>query len=155
MASFRFQFVRADDLASEAIAWYSDGEFSHVDMVLDDGTLLGARINGGVLIRPQGYTVWQKQVIIEVPCTPLQKAVALEFANAQVGKPYDRTAIFAFVAARDWREPDAWFCSELGAATGEHGGFWPQLTSSVNRITPVGLALVCSATPGRTITVLK
>lgn len=157
----RYQFVRADEFASNMIAYYSDGDFSHVDLVLDDGRLLGARMDSvggagpGVQIRTPDYVSWSKKVVIDVPCTAEQKIAALNFAMKQIGLPYDQEAILAFVAARDWRKPDSWFCSELGAAIGETGALWPALYSPANKITPVGLALVCSAVQGRIITVLK
>ncbi len=61
----------------------------------------------------------------------------LAFAHAQVGKPYDYTAIAGFLARRDWREDDSWFCSELQAAAFE-AGRRPLLnpTISINRISP-------------------
>lgn len=157
----RYQFVRADDVLSDLIAVAGAGDFSHVDLLLDDDTLLGARhdaVGGkppGVQIRTRNYASWSKQVIIAVPCTTLQKATALNFATAQIGRPYDIVAILGFVAGRNWRDPAAWFCSELGAATGEHGGLWPQLYSPANKIEPVPLSLVCSAVQGRQILVIK
>lgn len=151
----RFQFVRSDDCVSDAIAWFSAGKFSHVDMVLDNGDLLGSRFRGGVLVRKPGYAPWSKCVTIDVPCTALQKAVAVAFAEDQLGKPYDKLAIVGFVVGRSWRDTDAWFCSELAAAAGEKAGLWPPLYSPANRITPAAFALVCSAVPGRIIKVLK
>ena len=158
---FRYQFVRANDFASDAIAIYSDGAFSHVDILLDDGRLLGARSDckggapAGVQIRTPDYASWSKQVIIALPCTLEQKQRALDFATLQLGKPYDPLAIVAFVAAKDWRLENAWFCSELGARVGEVGALWSELYSPANHITPVGLALVASSQVGRVITVVK
>ena len=160
-ASLRFQLSRQADLASDLIALVGAGDFSHGDLVLDDGRLLGARndaVGGapsGVQIRTPGYARWEKQVIFEVPCTPLQKAVATDFAMKQIGLPYDREAILAFVVGRNWREPGAWFCTELLAASGEHGGLWHGLYSPDNKIAPNAFALMCSATTGCKITVIR
>ena len=64
---------------------------------------------------------------------------------AQVGKPYDETAILAFALNRDWRETDAWFCSELAAAALEAAGVFPyKLAASENKITPEDLFLAVS-----------
>lgn len=151
----RFQFVRSDDCISDAIAWFSAGKFSHVDIVLDDGTLLGARSSGGVLIRAADYGKWSRRVAIDVPCTALQKQAVTDYARDQLGKPYDRLAIVGFLLGKSWRDTDAWFCSELAAAAGERGGLWPPLYSPANRITPAAFALMCSAIAGRVITVFK
>ena len=152
---FRYQFVRLDDCVSKAIAWFSAGHFSHVDIVLDDGRLLGARSDGGVQIRAAGYRKWTKCVAIDIPCTQAQKDTAIAFASAEIGKPYDHLAIWGFVLNRSWRDTEAWFCSELAAQSGEQAAFWPHLYSPVNHITPAAFALVCSAVPGRVITTLK
>lgn len=161
MELFRFQFVRADDLASDAIALVGAGDFSHVDILLDDGSCLGARSDSvggappGVQIRTAGYAKWPKQVIIEIPCTAEQKRTALDFAHSKIGEPYDKIAILAFVIGTDWHDAHAEICSEFGAQVGQAGGFWPELYSPASRISPSALALVCSAVPGRHITVLK
>jgi len=157
-----FQFVRGADLTSKILGWFGAGDFSHVDIVLDSGFLLGARsdsIGGrppGVQIRPPGYDPkWQKQVIIRVPCDPLQKVAADAFAYAQVGKAYDKLAIIGFAVGRDWRDPSDWFCSELGARYGEVGGVWSGLLTPENKIEPSPLAMMASGMPGRTIQVIK
>lgn len=161
MAFFRYQFSRQAGLVSDLIALGGAGDFSHVDIVLKDGTLLGARsdkvggLPAGVHVRPADYTKWSRQVFINVPCTPRQRMRALEFAVAQIGKPYDKLAIVGFLVGRNWRDEDSWFCSELGARVGEVGGFFEEMFSPANKIAPVALSLVASAAPGRAITVVK
>jgi hypothetical protein len=162
-AYLRFQFVRQADLASDLIALVGAGQFSHVDISLDDYSLLGARSDSvggkppGVQIRPANYDVdvWTHQVLISVPCTVEGKAAALAFVNAQVGKGYDKLAIAGFVVGRNWRDESEWFCSELGARYGEVAGAFAEMFAPDNKIAPNALALVCSAVPGRAITVLK
>ena len=64
----------------------------------------------------------------------------------QIGKPYDTTAIAAFVTGRNWRDPGSWFCSELACAALERAGIFPgELVSPANKVTPAALLLVCSA----------
>lgn len=55
---------------------------------------------------------------IEVPDLEASK----EFAFAQVGKPYDWTAIFGLVFRNSWEEEDSWYCAELAEATIKAGG---------------------------------
>ncbi len=94
----RLQFVCGDDLSSDVIAWFSAGHFSHVDALLDDGRLLGARSDfvggkpAGVQIRPADYSKWSRRVIFTLPATPQQEAAYLNFLYGQIGKPYDKTA---------------------------------------------------------------
>lgn len=152
----KLQFVCEASLSSEAIAWFSQGHFSHVDAILPDGTLLGARndkVGGkpsGVQIRPQGYANFSTKVVMSIPAVPSQEALFYAFLTAQVGKPYDTKAIWAFVANRDWRQTDSWICSELQSAAGEAAGITPQLYLAANKITPVGCALAYSAVGGTT-----
>lgn len=155
--SITLQFVCEDALSSKAIAWFGAGHFSHVDCVLPDGTLLGARndVTGGkpvgVQIRPPGYDKFSTLVQIEVPCTEAQAKKYYAFLNAQLGKPYDSEAIYAFVVDRDWREPDSWICSELQSAAGEASGILTPLYLDTDKITPVACALVFSAVGGKVV----
>ena len=141
----RYQLVTGTGLSSKAIAWFSGGTFSHVDAVLPDGSLLGARLDTGVSVKPPFYERWSKRVVFSLPVSPEQDRRWLDFLMSQLGKPYDKTAIWGFAAGRDWREEDSWFCSELGAAALEIAGGCPVLYTPANKITPSGLATVLSA----------
>lgn len=59
-----------------------------------------------------------------------------EAAASQVGKPYDKTALFGLPFHRDWQENDAWFCSELLAWAFNEGGTPLFNVESIHRITP-------------------
>jgi uncharacterized protein YycO len=150
----QLQFVCEDQISSQAIAWFSQGHFSHVDAVMTDGSLLGARndkVGGkppGVQIRPADYVRFSTKVVMIVPATPAQTAAFYGFLGTQVGKPYDSSAIWAFVVNRDWRGPNSWICSELQSAAGEAAGITPKLYLAANKITPVGCALAFSAVGG-------
>jgi uncharacterized protein YycO len=141
-------------LSSRAIAWFSAGHFSHVDAVLPDGRLLGARddhVGGqppGVRIRPPNYVKWSRRVVMKVPASAEQTYKFYAFLRDQLGKPYDSEAIWAFAFNRDWRAPDSWICSELQSAAGEYSGLMPRLYLAANKITPVACALAFSAVGG-------
>jgi uncharacterized protein YycO len=151
MGAITMQFAGSSSLTSRLIQWYDHGEFAHVDTVLPDGTLLGARDDvmdgcpAGVQIRPadyqQGYTLKR----VTLPCTDAQQKAYYDFVTAQIGKPYDSTAIAAFAVGRDWRTPDSWFCSELCAAALEESGVVPPLSAPCNKIAPDDLLLLLSA----------
>lgn len=152
----RLQFVGAGDLGSDAIKWFTQGEVSHVDIVLSDGRLLGSRddiINGikkGVQIRPPGYANWKIVVPVSLPCPQDMEKNFYQFAMAEIGKPYDEMGIAAFVfgsiIGRDWRDDSAWFCSEyVGAMLEKCGYFATPLATPTNKLAPSGLLLACSA----------
>jgi len=149
------QFARGQGIGGKLIEWFDHGRYAHVDVVMEDGTLLGARndsmesdgvqIPAGVRIRPRSYLdgVEKLQVYIPVPRPVSEKFYS--FCLAQVGKDYDTTAIAGFVAGRDWSEPDSWFCSELVAAGLMESGFIHKLAAPANKIAPDDLLLVVSA----------
>lgn len=152
------QFVGSDSLSSRFIELKGGGPYSHVDIVLPDETLLGARddvVGGqpsGVHIRPAGYETWERVARVHVECTEEQAAIAYAYAKAQLGKPYDSTAILAFIFNRDWKEEDSWFCSELAIATIRFLFKYPPATS-VNKIDPC-MAFALASTLGA-FTVIK
>lgn len=154
MKPILFQFVCEKAISSQVIAWFSTGHFSHVDAVLDDGSLLGARSDrvggrpAGVQIRPPNYISFSLRVVMAIPATDSLNAAFYAFLRSQVGKPYDSEAIWAFLFNRNWRETDSWICSELQAAGLEQAGVTPRLYLAANKITPVSLALAISAVGG-------
>lgn len=152
MGAITLQFVANNSLGSRLIKWFDHGAYSHVDSVLEDGSLLGARsgkidgIAAGVQVRSAYYVArygFVKRVRLE---TSNEVAASYyEFVRAQIGKPYDMTAIWGFVAGRDWMEDDAWFCSELVVAGLVCSRLLPHKPSApCNKIAPDGALLICS-----------
>jgi hypothetical protein len=142
------RFVTCNDPISAAIraGEYGFG-YSHTEAVMPDGTLLGAHYDGGVQARPKGYDAgtMQRELIVSLPTDATTEQKFLDFLRAQLGKPYDVEAIAALVAERDWRKPDAWFCSELQAAALEAAGYMLPLAADVAKITPRDLLILLSA----------
>jgi hypothetical protein len=139
------QFVTGGDLSSIAIEWFEHGEYSHVDCVMPDGMLCGARMVGGVAIRPADYLGSATTKRIAIPTTAGQEADYYAFLLAQVGKPYDMSDIFGFVSGRDWRQDDKWICSELQGAACETAKIFPwPLSTPTNKLTPSDLELALS-----------
>jgi hypothetical protein len=141
------QFAAEDGWPSRLIEFYGHGAFSHVDAVLPDGNLLGARLMGGVAIRKDGYAHFARtrRIDLDALATPAQAEAFYAFLTRQVGKPYDSWAIAGFVSGRDWRADDKWFCSELAAAALEAAGIIRRLLTPANKLTPPDLLLVLSA----------
>jgi hypothetical protein len=68
MGAITLQFVTCSDPGSWAIRTFQRGWCSHVDSVMDDGRLLGARPDAGVAgvqIRPPNYQKFVRQL---APC---------------------------------------------------------------------------------------
>jgi hypothetical protein len=122
----RLQFVLGKALSSRLIAWYGQGYggYSHVDAVLSDGSLLGARSDritvkdghtypAGVQIRPQGYERWVVRTTVELPCDPLLTIRWEHYLRDQVGEPYDKQAIVGFLLGQRAHAKGHWICSAL------------------------------------------
>lgn len=139
------QFAAEDGITAEAIKLYERGWPSHVDAIMPDGSLLGARIENGVAIRKPGYVKFARTELIRLPAGEGIASVFYGFLRQQLGKPYDVKAIIAFALPRDWRDPRAWFCSELIAAALEQSCFFPhRLSSPANEVTPRDLMFAVS-----------
>jgi hypothetical protein len=151
MGQIVMQFAGSSSVTSQLIEWFDHGEYAHVDTVMPDGLLLGARNDvmagypAGVQLRGPDYQQGYSFKRVALPCTDAQQKAYYDFVLAQVGKPYDSKAIAAFVVGRNWRAPDSWFCSELCAAGLEASGVVPPLSAPVNKIAPDDLLLILSA----------
>ena len=152
MSAIVLQFVGASGASSELIEWFSQGVVSHVDAVLPNGWLVGARddeVGGkpsGVQVRPPGYATWSRIVRVTLAASDFMVKSFYDLVLGEVGKPYDETAIATFAAGREWRDADAWFCSELQGAMLERCGYFASpLATPANKLTPAGLLLACSA----------
>jgi len=131
--------------------------FSHVDIELPDGSLLGssdspkARVIAGnprgVAIRPNNYENYgyRRRMIIQT-----DKADAIiAAAKSQLGKPFDNSALKGFLSdalpgQRDWRDTLSWFCSELIMWAFETAGYWNTILSvwPKDRISPPDMLMI-------------
>jgi hypothetical protein len=131
--------------------------FSHVDMVLKDGNLLGANddinapvIHGnprGVAVRPPNYQKfsYRRQAIIETDRADDIRRIW----STQLGKDYDGSSLWdmisdKFPGSRDWRLDSHWFCSEGIMWAMETGYFWgpPPILWPKNRVSPTDLLMM-------------
>ena len=138
--------------------------FSHMDFVLDDGSLLGSSNMGigspvikgnpcGVAIRPPDYQKpWglRRRMILNTDRADDIIAMAL----TQLGKPFDNSAIFTFMSkwtprpARNWHIDDAWFCAEYCTWAEETGGYWKRrLIWPKDRVSPTDNLLLFVTDP--------
>lgn len=129
------QFSRKRDPFSALIRWFTWSQYSHVDLVLPDGRLLGATALRGVDIRePEDFEA-VKRFTVDAPTD------VLKLASLQVGKPYDWPGIFGIVGRHDWQDPSRWFCSELVAWAFQSAGVPLLRGDRSHRITPRDLLL--------------
>ena len=144
--TIELSFVCEDTFGSKLIQWFTHSDFSHVDIIDEDGYRVGARMDG-VWTRKKDYTIFTRDERIIVPC--LNKEVAWNWLSQQIGKPYDKEGLlrsFLFNAGRsvEWRDEGQWWCSELGMAFLEEALGW-ECNCPASRISPNDLYLFAGA----------
>ena len=143
------RFVAENDFGSRLIRYFSHGWCSHVDVVWEPGKwLLGARLQGGVQIRPWDYRCFSRAATVTLPTSDCQDELCREFWEQQIDKPYDFLAIAAFAFDRKWRMGNRWYCSELAMRPFEpdiSGFFQFMLSTPSHRLTPPDGLLIASA----------
>jgi hypothetical protein len=141
----RLQFAAEGGFSSRLIGLYDHGWCSHVDAVLADGSLVGARIRGGVLRRLPGYAPFIRTLRVDIDVSKETSGRFYEILRGEMDKPYDWRAIVAFAVDRDWRCQDSWMCSELITSCLERAGYFSfPPVNAANRITPGDLMLMLS-----------
>ena len=127
-------FTTQNSILSAAIRTFEGSEYSHCAVILPGDRVIEATWNTGV--RERGLESMKQDAVrfllfdIALP----NEQAAIDFATAQLGKKYDKTAIFGFPFMRDWEETDTWYCSELVAASLEQGGFPLAGASAYHRV---------------------
>jgi len=129
MAEIKLRFVTESDPVSGMIRFFTDFPYSHVEFVLDadwepylkdcpmptlavgDYGALGARLNGGIRIRPSDYAKFTAIELVIVECTDAQKAAVMKDAVSSIGSGYDVIDICGIVFKQNWHEKFHEICS--------------------------------------------
>jgi hypothetical protein len=153
MAEIHIQYSTSPAFASDVIRRLCHSDFSHIDIVLNSAEehgLLGVSGEdrsvgdpGGVRIRPRPPWAYQGTPKV-AKLRRVSNTVYDDFmrvAHGQIGKPFDHNALWGFLRDSpheiNWRQPNAWFCSEFVVWCLEQANFFPyRLVVKANRITP-------------------
>jgi hypothetical protein len=102
------------------VKWWTRGDFSHVELVVEDRGTSGVCwsstfLDHGVRRAVVDFTPgdW---IFVDIPTTAEQDAAALAWFEQHAGEPYDVRGLFGFVLRRIPGEKGKWFCSESVAA---------------------------------------
>ena len=134
-------FARNHRPLSYAIRIATVSLYSHCAIVLDNGDILEARGGFGVIITPREEFYDRYTEVVELWMPVLDKAAAMEFWHAQLGKDYDfGMAVGWLFRQHHWQDEESWSCSELMAAP---AGIFPD----AYRITPQDILLTCRKEP--------
>ncbi len=93
------------------------GRYSHCDVLLDDGTLIGATISAGVSRVPVGERLKKvtRIAVLEIEMTPGEEREVVSALRSQLNRDYDWLAVFGWLFRQNWDSRKSWFCSELVA----------------------------------------
>lgn len=130
-------FSRNGSLFSALIRLFTWSRWSHCGIIHGD-KVIEATFWHGVVATPlhefqRRYKTWSIQ---SMP-TP-DSTSAIKLAMAELGKPYDKTAIISLVLRRRWQQADSWFCSELLAHA---SGMYRR--ERLSRVTPEHIWMIC------------
>lgn len=109
--------------------------WSHVAVVDGSDVIESTLQHGGVKRRPLFEFLDEYRHFEFAEWSLPDEPAAMAFLQAQLGKPYDWTALLGFALRRDWAEDDAWFCNELAEAAAVAGGR-QRFRGALSRITP-------------------
>lgn len=120
-------FTTSNRIGSRLIRAFDSGPASHVgiESPLAPGLVIDSTwTHGGVLRWPLAeWMHMDDRSFVRTVDVPLpSEAVALSWAADQIGKPYDKSAIFGMSVLRDWQDSNAWYCSELAIGACLQGG---------------------------------
>lgn len=153
MTEIAIQFVLGADWSSRFIAWYGQGYggYSHVDAVLADGSLIGARsdriggVSPGVQHRPANYARWKRRTLVTFPHTEGAYPGWVSWLDRQIGAGYDKGDILGFILGVSLMQEGHWICSALQDAALEQKQLLPPTPIPPQQITPNSLYLMCIA----------
>jgi uncharacterized protein YycO len=118
----KIAFYHGTGPLDSTISFLSRGYYSHVCIVLNDGSIIEAYPFSGVRRRTSIQDKMKRKIVdvFGVPTTPLQDKIIEDFLIKQIGKGYDYWALFGFVlyTTEDSRKASGrWICSELVFST--------------------------------------
>ena len=160
-----YSFVYQGGILSAAIARFGfvTRGVSHVDCVMPDGSLAGARsdrikppgsniaIEPGFRIRPDDYEHWERRDIVRLWVSKTAAKKRLAWIKHHIGDPYDTGAIIGFLLGHADHDRGAYICSAAATASAVAGGIIGKPPVPVSQITPNDLRLMLYAAGGESI----
>lgn len=143
MKRFKIRFITEDDFISNAIRFVTFSEWSHVEIITETGTYLGAHADGGIQERPADYAKVSKERRYEVPVTDEQYDRMMAFAYSKIGTPYNFATCAGMFLRKNFSTKGSEICSMfVFDVLVEAGIFWLNVQPGyTNLVTPEMLHL--------------
>lgn len=144
MGRLSLLFCNDTGLVSRAVRGFTWSRWSHVAMIDGYGAVEALPGEGVTITETQDILMRSRAFeLVDLPC---RDPIAVRAAAAsQFGKPYDWSAVLGIALRRDWRQDDAWFCSELVAWAFEAAGEPLFREGTLRRVTPEHLWMLAPA----------
>lgn len=144
MTRIGLQFVLGSGWSSRLISWWGSGYggYSHVDAILADGSLLGARSDSvggqppGVRIRPPAYEKWVRRCVVWMPASAQQASNWEKFLREQVGMGYDKSDILGLIIGKPLMSQGHWICSALQHEALHKIAIFPDMPQTPQQVPP-------------------
>lgn len=122
----RLAFYKGTSFTSKLIKWFTRGEYSHVGILFQDGTVIEAWEPNGVRLSKSLGEVHEPGTVVDIYGLADEvnfdcQREAYYWVQGELGKPYDWAGIFQFLTKGDrsrqeCNHPEKWFCSEISMA---------------------------------------
>jgi hypothetical protein len=143
MALFKIRFITESDPISDAIRLVTFSEWSHVEIITETGSYIGAHAKGGVQERPADYTKVSRERRYEIPVADDQYTKMMAFARSKIGTPYDFKDIAGLFLHKNLSSEGTEICSMFVFESALAGGLQMLnvLSEYSNLVTPETLHL--------------
>lgn len=135
-------FTRRRAIGSWIIRFVTWSVYSHVDIILDDETVVGAIAGKGVCKTALSQRLAKASDAVMVTIPVELNADVIAFISEQMGKPYDWFGAIGIGLMQDWQHHDKWSCAEFIYAVMVQGGYVPYDLKYYHRITPQHLLML-------------
>ena len=152
VARLRFVTTKGNWL-SRLINWREMSKVSHVEAVMQDGSIIAALLKEGVVRKPGDYdTTSTSQQFVDIAMSPEAYERWERYLINRLGRPYDLDALVGIAFHIDFRRRSAFICSMLQTLAVRASLIFPvPLSEAAHEVTPRDLRLILSAHPAATI----
>ncbi len=123
------------------------GHYGHMALCLDDNLAISAHTDVGVVIRPLEWPIadWDFWILPE-PSSEAELDGLMDYADSEVGSPYDYKAIARFLCPIVPEDPYAWICSGISVDVARYLSALPEpfRQGSPDAISPNKAAYLCA-----------
>lgn len=133
----KFAFLKHDtSIVGTLIKWWTKSNYSHCEILFDDGLMFSAHPKEGTSYRTLGFKEQRDYEFLDLPTT-LEEDIKIKcFCESELGCKYDWKGIwFSQIIRMSRSHKDQWFCSEV-------------CTAAVQQIGRLQTCRACDVSPG-------